>query len=188
MARWKIDPDHAAAGFTIRHMMVTPVHGQFSGVTGEVVFDPADPAAASVEVEVDVSSLSTGVDRRDTHLKSPDLFDAGKFPRMYFKSSRVEVVGMNRCKVLGDLTIRDVTRPVVFDVYFAGPSRFFDDEEDRLYTAYGFQATAGINREDFGMFWNLAIEDGGFMVGRHVDIVFNAEVDLVEELPKSASS
>ena len=181
MAKWYIDPDHAVGEFTVKHMMVTPVHGQFNRVSGTIDFDPADPPGASVEVEIGVSEIYTGVERRDNHLRSPDFFDAETFPKMLFKSTRIEMVSLNHCKVTGDLTIHGVRHSVTFDVTFEGPSRFFDDEKNQMYTTFGFRATTSINREDFGMKWDLAIEDGGFMVGKHVDIVFNAEADLIGE-------
>jgi polyisoprenoid-binding protein YceI len=179
MAKWKIDPDHVSANFSVRHMMVTIVHGLFTKVTGAILFDPAQPAVTSVEVEVDVASIYTGVDRRDNHLRSADFFDVEKFPTMYFKSTDTEVIGMNLLKVTGDLTIHGITRPVSFDVTYLGPSRFVDD--NKTYTTYGINATTRIQREDFGMTWNLDIEDGGFMVGRCVDMTFSAEADLEEE-------
>jgi polyisoprenoid-binding protein YceI len=181
MAKWNIDPDHAVGEFTIGHMMVTPVHGQFNKVSGQINFDPIDPGNASVEVEIDVAGIYTGVERRDNHLRSPDFFDVEKFPTMSFKSTLIEVVGLNHCMVTGDLTIHGITKSVVFDVTFAGPSKFFDDELNETYTTFGFRATASINREDFDMKWNAPIEDGGFMVGKHADIVFNAEADLIKE-------
>ncbi len=178
MAKWKIDPEHASGEFTVRHMMVTPVHGQFNAVSGSVIFDPADPGAASVEVVIETKGIYTGVDRRDNHLRSADFFDVERFPTMRFKSTLIDVVCANTCKVTGDLTIHGITRPVTFHVDFLGPSRFFDDELKETFTTFGFRATASINREDFGMTWNVPIEDGGFMVGKHVDIIFNAEADL----------
>ena len=180
MAKWKIDPDHSAAEFIIHHMMVTPVHGQCNKVSGLIVFDPADLTHASAEIEVDVAGIYTGIDRRDTHLRSPDFFDVQQFPVMHFRSNRFEVVSLNHCKVIGDLTIHGVTQSVTFDVHFNGPSKFFDDEQNQMYMSYGFRATTSINREDFGLIWNVAIEEGGFMVGKYVDIIFNAEADLAE--------
>jgi polyisoprenoid-binding protein YceI len=178
MAKWAIDPDHAVGEFTVHHMMVTPVHGQFNSVKGWLIFDSSDPASASVKVEIDVAGLYTGVERRDNHLRSADFFDAENFPRMHFRSTQIDVVALNNCRVTGDLTIHGVTLPVTFDVRFLGPSNFYDDELKQRYTTFGFRAEATINREDFGMKWNLGIEDGGFMVGRYVDIIFNAEADL----------
>ncbi len=180
MARWKIDPDHAVGEFTVHHMMVTPVHGQFNSVTGWVIFDPADPGSASVEVEIQVAGLYTGVERRDNHLKSADFFDVERFPTMSFKSRLIDVVALNDCKVSGDLTIRGVARPVTFDVRFLGPSRFHDDELQETYTTFGFRAITSINREDFGMTWSVGIEDRGVMVSKYVDITFSAEADLEE--------
>jgi polyisoprenoid-binding protein YceI len=181
MATWNIDPDHSAAEFVIGHMMVTPVHGQCNKVSGILMFDPADPINATVEVTVDVASIYTGVERRDNHLRSADFFDVENYPTMHFKSTGVEVVGLNHCKVAGDLTIHGITRPVICDVTFTGPSRFFDDDEHRMYTTFGFHAATCINREDFGLTWNLPIQDGGFMLGKHVDIVLSAEADLINE-------
>jgi polyisoprenoid-binding protein YceI len=181
MAKWRIDPDHASAVFSVHHMMVTIVHGLFTSVNGNIIFDPARPADTAVEVEVDVASIHTGVERRDNHLRSPDFFDTENFPKMYFKRTATDVVGMNVLKVAGNLTIHGITRPVVFDVTYVGPSHFVDD--DRTYTTYGINAVTCIQREDFGMTWNVGIEDGGFLVGKCVDISFNAEVDLEEANP-----
>lgn len=178
MARWTIDPDHAVAEFTVYHMMVTPVHGQFNGVRGRVLFDPADPGSASVEVEIDAASIHTGVERRDNHLKSADFFDVERFPVISFKSTAIEIVALNTLNITGELTIHGITFPVTLDTRFLGPSTFHDDELDRTYTTYGFRATASINRQDYGMSWNVEIGNGGFMVGKAVDIVFSAEIDL----------
>lgn len=178
MAKWIIDSDHAAAEFTVYHMMVTPVHGQFNSVKGSVNFDPADPGSMSVDVEIEAAGLSTGVERRDNHLRSADFFDVEKCPAITFKSTGVEVVALNTANITGDLAIHGVSRPVAFRAHFLGPSKFYDDELKKTYTTFGFRATASINREDFGMAWNVGIEDGGFMVGKTVDIVFSAEIDL----------
>jgi polyisoprenoid-binding protein YceI len=177
MAKFNLDPDHTAAEFSIRHMMVTWVRGHFSKVKGTLYFDPNNVAGSSVEAEVEVASLHTGVEKRDDDLRSPNYFDAGRFPKIIFKSTGVELAGLDRCLVRGELTIRDVTRPVTLDVSFAGPSHFQDD--DRLYTTYGFRAEAQINREDFGMFKSLDLENGGFMVGKHAYLTINAEADLI---------
>lgn len=176
--KWTIDPDHAVAEFTVYHMMVTPVHGQFNAVKGSVEFDPADPCAMSVNVEIDVSGLYTGVERRDNHLKSADFFDVANFPVITFRSTAVHVVALNNIIVTGDLTIHGRTHPVTFGTEFLGPSKFHDDELKQTYTTFGFRAAASIDREDFGITWNVGIEDGGFMVGKTVYIVFNAEIDL----------
>ena len=179
MAKWRIDPDHAAAEFTAHHMMVTLVRGQFNGVSGTVLFDPAEPSRTSTRVEVDAAGIYTGVDRRDNHLRSPDFLDVEKYPLMIFESTKVKVVAANNLKMEGNLTIHGFTCPVVFDVQYSGPSAFVDD--DKAYTTFGFHAAACIDRGDFGMVWNLDIENGGFMVSRHIDIALNFEADLEEQ-------
>jgi polyisoprenoid-binding protein YceI len=178
MAKFNLDPDHTAAEFTIRHMMVTWVSGHFSRVSGTLYFDPLKLSESSVETEIDVATICTGVEKRDHDLRSSNYFDAEKHPKITFKSGRVECAGMDHCLVHGDLTVRGVTRPVTLDVRWAGPSHFQDD--DRMYTTFGFQATTRVNREDFGMLTNMELEHGGFMVGKHAYLTLNAEADLVE--------
>jgi polyisoprenoid-binding protein YceI len=179
MAKYVFDQDHTAATFSVRHMMVTWVQGHFSKVTGTLDFDPQNVPALSVEVEIDVSSIYTGVAKRDADLRSPNYFDAEKYPRITFKSMSAECIALDRCLVHGDLTIHGVTRTVTLEVSFAGPSRFQD--EDKMYTTYGFRADTRVNREDFGMTANLAIEEGGFMVGKHAYLTINVEADLSGE-------
>jgi polyisoprenoid-binding protein YceI len=179
MAKFVLDPDHTAAEFTIRHMMVTWVSGHFSKVSGTLYFDPLKIAESSVEAEIEVASICTGVEKRDDDLRSPKYFDAEKYPKITFKSSRVEGAGLDHCLAHGDLTIHGVTRSATLDVRYAGPSHFQDD--DRMYTTFGFQATTRVNREDFGMLSNMELEQGGFMVGKHAYLTLNAEADLVEE-------
>jgi polyisoprenoid-binding protein YceI len=159
-------------------MMVTWVHGQFSRVSGVLEFDPARPQDLRVEAEIDVASIFTGVMNRDDDLKSANYLDAASFPVISFVSTWAEAAGLDRVLVHGDLTIRGETRPVTLDVTFAGPSRFQDD--DRLYTTFGFQARTMINREDFGIMQNLELENGGFMVGKHAYLTINSEADMAE--------
>jgi polyisoprenoid-binding protein YceI len=179
MGKFVLDPDHTSADFTVRHMMVTWVNGHFRKVSGTLYFDPLKIAESSVEVEIDVASICTGAEKRDNDLRSPNYFDVDKYPKITFKSTRVESVGLDYCLVHGDLTIHGVTRPATLDVHYAGPSHFQD--EDQLYTTFGFQATTTVNREEFGMLANLELEHGGFMVGKHAYLTLNAEADLVEE-------
>jgi polyisoprenoid-binding protein YceI len=179
MAKYVLDPDHTSAEFRVRHMMVTWVHGYFNKVAGSLQFDPLDIPHLSVEAEIDVAGIHTGVEKRDEDLRSSNYFDAQKFPTITFKSTGAEEVGLNQCLVHGNLTVHGVTHPATLDVTFSGPSRFRDD--DRLYTTFGFKAETRINREDFGMVKNLDLEDGGFMVGKHAYLTVNCEADLVEE-------
>ena len=179
MAKWVLADDHSSASFAVRHMMVTWVRGFFTRVAGTLLFDPLNVAASTLEVEIEAASLFTGVDQRDNHLKSADFLEVEKYPTITFKSTGVEPVALDQAWVHGDLTIRGVTRPVVLDAVWSGPAQFND--EGTLYTSFGFRGKTMINREDFGMVWNTAMEHGGVMVGRHVYIRVDSEVDLSEE-------
>ncbi|MEO1288677.1 MAG: YceI family protein [Chloroflexota bacterium] len=176
MAIWNIDPAHSAADFTVRHMMVTNVRGGFDVIDGQINFDPENAADSSVEVTIDVSSINTGVADRDGHLRSADFFDVENYPTLTFKSTEVNLTGDDTANVIGDLTIRDVTRSVVLQVEFlgSGQSPFGD-------TRAGFEGTANINREDFGLTWNQALETGGVLVGKDIKISLDVQGILVTE-------
>jgi len=178
MATWNIDQDHSAATFTIKHMMVANVRGLFSRVSGTIQFDPADPGSSSMKAVIDVSSLSTGNKTRDAHLFSADFFEVSKYPEILFKSTKAEKEGGNRIKVTGDLTLHGVTRPVTMDVEYAGPVKSPPDMGGE--TTIGFAATTVITREDFGIQWNVPIDDGGVVVGHEVLIALDIEADLAE--------
>ena len=179
MAKWLINTNHSSAAFEVRHMMVSWVHGIFGQVAGSLNFDPLNVAAAGVEVEIDAASIYTGVEQRDNHLKSADFLEVEKYPKITFKSTAVEYAGLDHALVHGDLTMRGISRPVLLEVRWAGPAHF--DDDGKLYTSFGFRATTRINREDFGMVFNVEMEHGGCMAGRQVHLVLNAEVDLVQE-------
>jgi polyisoprenoid-binding protein YceI len=179
MSTWMINANHSVAEFAVRHMMVSWVVGLFNQVSGTLTFDPHNVAASAVEVEIDARVIYTGVEQRDKHLKSPDFLDVANYPTITFKSLRVEPAGLDHAWVHGNLTLRGITKPVWLDVRWAGPARF--DDEGVIYTSFGFRAEASINREDFGMMFNTEMEHGGFMVGKHVYITLNAEVDLVRD-------
>jgi len=176
MAQWNIDPAHTDITFVVKHMMVTNVRGSFAGVSGTIDFDPANTAAASVDITIDVNSINTGAADRDNHLRSADFFEVEKYPNMTFKSTAVEVTGDSTAKVTGDLTIRDVTKSVVLDVEFIGQgvSPFGD-------TRAGFEANTTINREDFGLTWNQALEAGGVLVGKDIRIMLDVQAVMVAD-------
>lgn len=176
MAKWNIDPDHSVAMFSIRHMMISNVHGHFNKITGIINFDADDLTNSSVEVVIDAASICTGIKKRDEHLCSPDFFDVEKYPEIIFKSTEVEITDSNRCKVNGDLTIHGVTQPVSLEVEYFGPIK-----SPFGATSLGFSAKTKINREDFGMTWNMAMEDGGVAVGRDVEITLDVEADLTTD-------
>jgi polyisoprenoid-binding protein YceI len=177
MAKWIIDSDHSCAAFAIRHMMIAHVRGQFNRIKGTIQFDSAQKSNSSVEVEIDVSSVTTGIRKRDDHLLTADFFDRPKFPSITFKSKQVEFMDNNRAKITGDLTLHGVTRQVVFDAEYAGPVKSpFGGE-----VTMGFTASTKINREDYGMFWGSEeIEGGGFMTSKDVLLSLDVEADLAE--------
>lgn len=178
MPVWKFDPTHTAADFSARHMMITTVRGGFKNVTGSLNYDPANPAASSVEAIIETASLtSTGLEQRDNHLKSPDFLDVANYPTITFKSTKVEPTGDGtQAKITGDLTIRDVTRQVVLNAELLGQEKSpFGD------TRVGFTASTKINREDFGLTWNMALESGGWLVGKDINITLDVEAIQVAE-------
>jgi polyisoprenoid-binding protein YceI len=178
LKQWRIDPAHSAAHFSVRHMMVSNVRGHFGKISGTAAWDPADPSKASVEVTIDVNSIDTREPKRDAHLKSPDFFDAANHPTMTFTSKRVERAGEGRLRLIGDLTIRGVTREVVFDV--EGPSPEIPGPRG---ARIGATATTRINRKDFGMTWNRTLDAGGLVVGDEVQIT--VDVELIEVKPSA---
>ena len=173
MAKWIIDPDHSVAAFTVRHMMITSVRGQFNRIAGSIQFDPADIAHSSVEAEIEVEGIWTGIQKRDEHLRSPDFFDVAKYPRIFFRSTKVEDNGGSRFRIMGELTIRGVTRTVTLEAEYFGPVKGTDEE-----TSVGFAASARISREDYGITWNVSLSDGGVVVGREIQITLDIEGDL----------
>ncbi|MEK6698822.1 MAG: YceI family protein [Nitrospirota bacterium] len=177
MTKCIIDPDHSVASFAIRHMMIANVRGMFNKVKGTIHFDSNDLAKSSVEAEIDVASLSTGVKKRDQHILSDEMLDAGKYPTITFKSTKVEPKGGNRARIHGNLTIHGVTRPIVMDAEHFGPVKSpFGGE-----IALGFTAITKVNREDFGVMWGSdPMEGGGLIAGKEAEITLDVEADLVE--------
>jgi polyisoprenoid-binding protein YceI len=175
MATWNIDPDHTAATFSIRYLMISYVRGLFNRVRGTITFDPNEPERSFVEVTIDASGVYTGIKKRDDHLRSSDFFEVEKYPSIAFRSTGVRKRGGNGLTVTGDLTIRGVTRQVTLEAEFAGPvtSPFGNDR------TMGFFATTKLNQEDFGIFWNEAME-GGRILANEVTITLDAQADLAE--------
>ena len=176
MAKWTVDPDHSVAAFAVRHMMIAHVRGQFSRISGTIYFDPAQRNGASVDVTIDVASITTGIRKRDEHLLSGDFFDARQYPVITFKSSAVEFGDANRVRVAGDLTVHGITHAIAFEGEYFGPVRSPEGDE----TSIGFSATVVLRREDYGITWNVPMEDGGVVVGSEVRISLDLEADLAE--------
>jgi polyisoprenoid-binding protein YceI len=168
---WNIDPTHSVAEFKIRHLMISNVKGSFPKVSGALTLDEANPENSSVEASIEVGSIETRDAQRDAHLKSADFFDAEKFPAMTFKSTKVTPAGAGEGTVEGDLTIRDVTKKVSFEV--EGPSPATKDPWGNL--RVGISATTKISRKEFGLTWSAPLEAGGVMVGDEVTITLEVE-------------
>lgn len=181
MARWVFEPGHTAAEFCVRHMMVTHVRGHFKNVRGTLEFDPREPRAAAVDVRIDARGLWSGEPDRDAHLRSADFLDVERFPEITFQSHAVELRGVNEALVTGSLAIRGVTKPATLDVHYLGQwqTPWWEDGVDKgPKTRAGFLATTRINRHDFGVSWNSALERGGIVVGHEVFITVDAEAIL----------
>jgi polyisoprenoid-binding protein YceI len=167
---WQVDAAHSAVNLTVRHMVISKVRGRFTKWNATLQLDTANLARSAVEVDIEAASIDTGVVDRDTHLRSPDFLDAAKHPSLRYRSRRVEVVSPERLRVVGDLTIRDVTREIALDVEYGGQGK---DPWGNL--RVGFTATASLNRKDFGLTWNQALEAGGVLVADRVDLEIELE-------------
>lgn len=170
---WQLDLAHSGASFSVRHMMITTVRGSFGITGGTIVYDPANPAAASVEATLDATSVNTGMADRDNHLRSGDFFDVANYPTITFKSTAVKPTGENTAEITGDLTIRGTTRSVVLKAEFLGQGKGMDGS-----TRAGFVASTKINREDWGLTWNVALEAAGLLVGKEVTIELDVQAIL----------
>jgi polyisoprenoid-binding protein YceI len=168
---WNIDPAHSVAEFKVKHMMIANVKGQFSKVSGALVLDESDLANSRIEASIEAASVHTRDEQRDAHLKSADFFDVENFPTLTFKSKGISIVKDGELSVEGDLTIRGVTRKVRFAV--EGPTPPTKDPWGN--TRVAISASTKINRKDFGLTWNAALETGGILVGDEVTITLDVE-------------
>jgi polyisoprenoid-binding protein YceI len=166
---WTIDPSHSTVGFTTRHLMVSKVRGHFSEYSADLTVAER-PEDSKVDVTIQVASITTADEGRDGHLLSPDFFDAETYPTITFATTSVEPVSDDEWKVTGDLTVRNVTKPVVLAVEFAGVSA-----DPWGNTRAGFSATTEIDREDFGLTWNQPLAGGGVLVGKKVKLELEVE-------------
>jgi polyisoprenoid-binding protein YceI len=168
---WNIDPAHSVSEFKVKHMMISNVKGQFAKITGTLTLDESDLSKSHVEAVIEAASIETRDAQRDAHLKSPDFFHVEKFPSLTFKSTRISIVRDGELAIEGNLTIRDVTRKVLFTV--DGPTPPAKDPWGN--TRVGVSATTRINRKDFGLTWNAALETGGILVGEEVTITLDVQ-------------
>jgi polyisoprenoid-binding protein YceI len=179
-ATYEIDSAHSGAHFTVKHLMVSNVRGEFGKVTGTVNIDEKDITKSTVEATIDASTINTREPKRDEHLKAPDFFDVAKYPTITFKSTKVAKAGQGKLKVTGDLTMHGVTKQVVLDV--DGPAKEAKDPWGNIKS--GASATTKLNRNDFGLTWNKALETGGVVVGEEVNVTIDLE--LLKKAPAAA--
>lgn len=175
---WQIDPAHTAAGFSVKHMMIATVRGQFKGVTGTVNWDDQDISKSIVDVTIDANTVDTGEPKRDADLKSANFFDVANYPTITFKSTKIERVSAAKMKVAGNLTIHGVTKPVVLDV--EGPSGAIKDPYGK--TRVALNAATTVNRMDYGVKWNAKMDGGGIVVGDDVNI--NIDLEMIKKEAK----
>ncbi|MCP3101159.1 YceI family protein [Myxococcus sp. K15C18031901] len=168
-ATWDIDPAHSSAEFAVKHMMVSNVKGSFTIKSGAINLDDKDITKSTVDATLDAATVNTGNAKRDEHLRAPDFFDTAKFPTITFKSTKVEKAGEGKLKVTGNLTMHGVTKPVVLDV--TGPSKESKDPWGNTRT--GVEATTKLNRKDFGLTYNAALETGGVAVSEEVNVTLD---------------
>jgi polyisoprenoid-binding protein YceI len=171
---WSVDTAHTSVEFSVRHLMISSVKGRFGTVAGTVVTDP-DPTQSEIDISIDAASIDTRQEQRDVHLRSADFFDVEKFPTLTYKSRRITDVRGDSFKVVGDLTIRGISREVILDVTAQGTGT-----DPWGGQRAGFEATASIKRSDFGLTWNQVLEAGGVAVGDDIKITIDAQVVKVQ--------
>jgi polyisoprenoid-binding protein YceI len=171
---WAIDPAHSNVEFAVKHLMIATVKGVFTDAKGTIRYNETNPPASQVEIEIGTASVNTRAEQRDAHLRSPDFFDVEHHPKMTFKSTRIEGDINGEFKLIGDLTIKDNTREVALDAEFQGRTRDPWGGE-----RMGFEAKGKINRKEFGLHWNQALDAGGWVLGD--DIKMTIEVELVRQ-------
>ena len=178
--RWNIDPSHSSVNFTVRHMVISKVRGAFGRFEGALDFDPENPAASKAQVRIETASIDTREAKRDEHLRSGDFFAAEKYPALTFQSTKVEKTDGDQYRVSGNLTIRDTTRPVVLEAEFLGGGKDPWGNE-----RIGFSAHTSINRKEFGLTWNQALETGGLLVGEKIEIAIDVEAVRAQAAQKA---
>jgi len=165
-ADYQIDSTHSAAAFKVRHLMVSNVRGEFSGITGKVSFDPKNVAATKIEATIDAKTINTREPKRDEHLRSPDFFDVENYPEMTFTSTRIEEVDDDAYMVTGDLTIRDITRSIIVPLRLVGV-----DTDPFGNVRAGLEGSRRIDRRDWGVTWNTPLDSGGLLPGERIQLV-----------------
>jgi polyisoprenoid-binding protein YceI len=171
---WQLDKAHSGINFSVRHMMISTVRGRFEEFDGTFDVNEANPAQSKIDVEIQTASINTREAQRDAHLRSPEFFDVENYPTMTFKSKQVQPVDRQHVRLIGDLTIKGVTKEVTLDVEYLGQAK-----SPWGTTSAGFTAQTKINRKDWGLTWNVALETGGVLVGEEITITI--ELELVKQ-------
>lgn len=180
---WVIDASHSQITFSVRHMMISNARGRFESFSGAVDFNEQDPAKSTVNVQIDAASVNTKDEKRDGHLKSADFFDVEKYPHLTFVSKQAQKTSDTTGRILGDLTLHGVTKEVALEVEYNGQSK-----SPWGTISAGFTATAKVNRKDFGLNWNVALETGGLLVGDDVKIEIELEIVKQPEAQAAAAA
>jgi len=176
---WHIDPAHSEIQFSVRHMMISTVRGRFNKFSGTINADEQNPTAAQVDVQIEAASINTGDEKRDAHLRSPDFLDVEQYPYITFKGTKLERQDETNFRLQGDLTIHGVTRPVVLNVEYAGQAK-----SPWGTVSAGFSAQTKINRKNWGLNWNVALETGGWLVSDEIKVAI--EIELVKQPEQAA--
>ena len=180
--RLNIDPAHSTVQFSVRHLVISKVHGAFTRWSGTIDYDAANPSESKVSAKIETASIDTREAARDQHLRSADFFDAEKYPQITFESTKVQKLDVDRYRITGDLTIHGVTREVVLETEYLGAAKDPWGNERR-----GFQAKTSLNRKDFGLSWNQALETGGVLVGEKVEIALDLQT-IAEKTSENATN
>lgn len=175
MATWKVDASHTSVGFSVKHMMVSKVRGRFTGVEGTIEGDPADLTNAQINFTIDASTIHTNSDDRDNHLRSADFFEVEKYPNITFKSTKIVKTDDDEYDIIGDMTIKDVTKEVTFEAEYNGSGK-----NPWGVDVVAFEADTKISRKDFGLTWNQALEAGGVLVGDEIKIDLEVQANPAE--------
>jgi polyisoprenoid-binding protein YceI len=178
---WQIDSAHSEVQFAVRHLMISTVRGQFEKFSGTVDLNEANPTLSSVDVQIDAASITTRNEQRDGHLRSPDFLSVDQYPTITFKSKRVEQIDANNGRIIGDLTIRDITNEVSLEVEYSGQAK-----TPWGTTSAGFSAHTKINRSDWNLIWNQTLETGGVLVSEEIKI--SIEVEVVQQADQAAQA
>ncbi len=176
MTSWKLDNSHSEIQFSARHMMISKVRGQFEKFEGDFNLDETTPTNSKVEVRIDAASINTRFEQRDVHLRSADFLDAEQYPHLVFRSSGVEVTSPTTALLKGNLTIRDISKPVEVEVEFVGKAK-----SPWGTTSYGFTGHTVLNRKEWNLMWNVGLETGGVLVGDEITVNIELELVQVEE-------